>query len=237
MKHFLIPALFLSAFLNACSPPEAEKSSEQTPDAAVPEPAANPTAASKAEVMNHVTVGEADWSVANSATPRFADGTEIPRADDLTAFAELGEMRSPAWCYPDFDPDKGETYGKLYNWYAVTDPRGLCPAGWRVANEEDWAALTEIAGGQGVAGTTLKSVYGWFGGEDGSDAFGFSALPAGAVSALNGYSAEGKVAAFWSTEEASANYAEYRVIHALRSGIFLNEDLKMTGMSVRCVRE
>ncbi len=227
MKPFFICVLLLLAFLSACSPPDAKKSTEQNPESAAP----------KTEVLNRVSVGEADWSAANLNVSRFADGTEISRADNLAAFAEFGEMHSPAWCYPDFDPDKGETYGKLYNWYAVSDPRGLCPAGWRVANADDWAALTEMAGGPGLAGRALKSSYAWIGGKEGTDEFGFAALPAGAVSALNGYSAQGEAAVFWAPEEVSANYAEYRVIHMSRVGVFLNEDLKMTGMSVRCVRE
>lgn len=235
MKQFRILAILFLVVLNACTTPDAEKTSKTVRESV--DPVAEPKSAPEKEALNHVTVGGTDWTVANLSTARFADGSEIPRADDLATLANLGEAGQPAWCYPDFDSDKGAAYGMLYNWYAVTDPRGICPRGWRVANADDWAALIEAAGGQGVAGTALKSDYGWYGGGNGTDALAFSALPVGAASALNGYSAEEKVAAFWSPEEVSANYAEYRVIHAPHDGIFLNEDLKMTGMSVRCVRE
>ena len=94
-------------------------------------------------------------------------------------------------------------YGRLYNWYAVDDARGLCPSGWHVPTDCEWTDLENYITSQGfsgIEGTSLKSTYGWYDGGNGTDNFGFSALPGGyrnssamATSAMPGTTATGGV--------------------------------------------
>jgi uncharacterized protein (TIGR02145 family) len=60
---------------------------------------------------------------------------------------KAGENKQPAWCYYDNDPKNGKKYGKLYNWYAVSDPRGLAPEGWHIPSRQEIDSFEEFLGG------------------------------------------------------------------------------------------
>ena len=70
-------------------------------------------------------------------------------------------------------------YGRLYNWYAVDDARGLCPIGWHVPTVEEWTMMISLFGTDAVSGYELKETYGWLGGGNGFNSSGFSGLPGG----------------------------------------------------------
>ena len=91
----------------------------------------------------------------------FRNGDTIPLAKTNQEWEEAGENGRPAWCYYENNSQNGEKYGKLYNWFAVNDPRGLAPAGWHIANDKEWKTLTDLLGGDKVAGKKLKSSFGW----------------------------------------------------------------------------
>ena len=74
---------------------------------------------------------------------------------------QANENKQPAWCYYENDPKNGAKYGKLYNWYAVNDPRGLAPAGWHVPSDAEWTILSDFLGGESTAGKKMKSLSGW----------------------------------------------------------------------------
>ncbi len=97
-----------------------------------------------------------------------------------------GEGSSMCNYSPDIDAcDEAQSlaeYGRLYNWYAVDDARSLCPSGWHVPTDGEWTDLENYISSQGFSGTegtALKSTYGWYNGGNGTDDFGFSALPGG----------------------------------------------------------
>ncbi len=150
----------------------------------------------------------------------------------------MGEARMAAWCYPGFDPALGAKYGHCYNWHAVNDPRGLAPEGWRIPTATDWDALATTQGGADVAGVALKSGTGWYANANGTNSSGFNALPSGAVSVINGYMAETKVAVFWTASPGNTgpSFAQYRVLHAPRRGVYAEEDVKFNAFPVRCIR-
>jgi hypothetical protein len=77
----------------------------------------------------------------------FRNGDLIPHIESNEEWKRADENKKPAWCYYDNDPANGPKYGKLYNWYAVSDPRGLCPVGWHVPSEDEWTELTDALGG------------------------------------------------------------------------------------------
>jgi len=79
--------------------------------------------------FKEVKIGEQIWMAENLNVDTFRDGTKIHEAKTREEWNNIGNMGEPAWCYYDNDRINGEKYGKLYNWYAVNDPRGLAPKG------------------------------------------------------------------------------------------------------------
>lgn len=110
----------------------------------------------------------------------FRNGDAIPEAKTDAEWQNAYNNKQPAWCYYNNDPANGAKYGKLYNWYAVFDARGLAPTGWEVASKEDWTKLNTTFNGRG--GQKMKSVTGWKEStsyNNGTNELSFSALPGG----------------------------------------------------------
>lgn len=140
----------------------------------------------KKDVYPNVKIGELEWMSKNLDVSTFRNGDTIFHADTQEKWDSIGmHTTTPAWCYYNDDPENEKKYGKLYNWYAVVDERGLAPEGWRVATKDDWAATVMELGGLKEAPRKLKSKTGW-GGEscNGTDESGFNALPGGARSTM-----------------------------------------------------
>ncbi len=151
-------------------------------------------------------------------------------------------------------------YGRLYTWAAAMDSagtwstngkgcgygskcsptgiiRGICPEGWHLPDTTEWKTLFTAVGGQDSAGTALKSTGGWFNDGNGTDAFGFSALPAGYRGNDGGYYHEGYYAYFWSSTEYSSIYAYYMDLYYYYDYAYLYDGSKYYGFSVRCVKD
>ena len=80
--------------------------------------------------MKEVKIGDQIWMVENLNVDKFRNGDIIPEAKTNEEWKKANENKQPAWCYYGNDLTYGEKYGKLYNWYAVTDQRGLAPEGY-----------------------------------------------------------------------------------------------------------
>jgi len=103
-----------------------------------------------------ITIGKQVWMSVNLNVDKFRNGDPIPEAKTDEAWESAWKNNQPAWCYYDNDPANGTKYGKLYNWYAVNDPRGLAPAGYHIPTDEEWTVLTDYLGGGGIAGEKMK---------------------------------------------------------------------------------
>ncbi len=108
-----------------------------------------------------VTIGTQTWTTKNLDVATFRNGDLIPEAKTDEEWKAAGDNKQPAWCYYDNKAANGTKYGKLYNWYAVVDARGLAPAGWHVPTDEEWTVLSTFLGGDDVAGKKMKSSSGW----------------------------------------------------------------------------
>jgi uncharacterized protein (TIGR02145 family) len=108
-----------------------------------------------------VTIGTQVWMTKNLDVSTFRNGDPIPQAKTKEEWEKAGENQQPAWCYYDNDPANGAKYGKLYNWYAVIDSRGLAPVGYHIPSDAEWTKLTDFLGGKSVAVTKMKSKSGW----------------------------------------------------------------------------
>jgi len=177
-------------------------------------------------------------------------GTQTWMAENLNLKTESSS------CYNDFAENCAK-YGRLYTWAAAmdsvgtwtangkgcglgstcspTDPvRGVCPSGWHLPTSAEWNILFTEVGGDSVAAKVLKSASGWDDSGNGTDDFGFSALPAG-YSNGGTYSHNGSRASFWSSSEYES-YRSYYVYMEKDEANILNY-YKDLGLSVRCVKD
>ena len=89
----------------------------------------------------------------NLRTSKYQNGNSInTNLDDLS----WSTATSGAFAIYENNPTLDTSYGKLYNWYAVSDNRGICPTGWHVPSQSDFITLRENLGGASVAGGKLK---------------------------------------------------------------------------------
>lgn len=108
-----------------------------------------------------VTIGTQIWMTKNLEVSTFRNGDPIPEAKTVLEWLRLGENKQPAWCYYDNDPANGAKYGKLYNWYAVNDTRGLAPTGFHIPTSDEFIKLFDFLGKDSVAVKKLKNKIGW----------------------------------------------------------------------------
>ena len=90
-----------------------------------------------------VTIGKQTWATKNLDVESYRNGDAIPQVQDNTAWENL---TTGAWCYYQNKAANGTKYGKLYNWYAVNDPRGLAPNGYHIPTDVEWTILTDNLG-------------------------------------------------------------------------------------------
>ena len=128
----------------------------------------------------------------------------------------------------------------MYNWYAVDDARGLCPAGWHVPTDGEWTELEDYITSQGFVGTegtALKSTTGWYDNGNGTDDFGFLALPGGFRYSNNGnFGYAGDVGGWWSSSPFGGN-AWDRGLFSGSPDVLRYDDDPRGGFSVRCLRD
>lgn len=188
-----------------------------------------------------IKIGDQDWLSVNLNVSRFLNGDPIPEARTAEEWKSASENKQPAWCYYDNDPSNGHVYGKLYNWYAVNDPRGLAPEGWRIPVADDWNQLITFLGGDNVAGLVLKSTDLWADYEgqngNGNNASGFAGLPGGGRYDHGGFNFLGNYSGWWTTTQGtSGGVSIWRLTHGIDNVYSYNLPTGF-GLSVRCIRE
>jgi len=171
----------------------------------------------------------------NLRTNRFRNGDLIPFP--LTTSAWSGTVTTPAQALYNNDPNSDSLWGRLYNWYAVADSRGLCPTGWHVPSDAEWTTLTTSLGGVNLAGHAVKSSSGWASAGNGSNSSGFDGLPAGFRRETGVFEGINNHAYWWSSTGLSLTPANayYRRASFNASNLFRDNSLKRLGLSVRCV--
>ena len=107
-----------------------------------------------------VVLGKQTWMAENLNVDKFKNGDLIPEAKTPEDWKRAGEKNQPAWCYYNNDPINGQKYGKLYNWYAANDPRGLAPEGWHIPSREEFDTLVQFSG-DSLYSYNLKANNGW----------------------------------------------------------------------------
>jgi len=187
-----------------------------------------------------VRAGSQVWMAENLRTTKYRNGTSIPLVSDAV---EWQNLTTGAYCwYNNEETTYNATYGALYNWYSVNTGL-LCPAGWHVPTDAEWAALTLYAGDQPVAGGKLKEsgTGHWDSPNTGAtDEFGFTALPGGDRGPDGLFYGIGVAAYWWTSTPYEYNLgadAWYRRILNSQTEIEIIFYHKTMGQSIRCVMD
>jgi uncharacterized protein (TIGR02145 family) len=194
----------------------------------------------KKEEISYTKIGYQTWMNKNLAIDRFKNGDIIPMAKTDEEWQSAAEGKQPAWCYYNDDEAKGEIYGKLYNWYAVNDLRGICPEGWHVASDKEWVLLTNYFGGTNTAGGKLKATktnYWQAPNVGATNIRGFSALPGGYRDFDGGYYLGGYQGFFWSHTKNNDEYAWGRTMYNSNAGVNRYYYEMSLGASIRCLKD
>ena len=170
-----------------------------------------------------------EWSTENLNVTTYANGDPIPEVSNSIAWAAL---TTGAWCWYANNSANGPIYGRLYNHYALTDPRGLnIPAGYRLPTSVDWTTLKNCVNN---ISAYLKNTTGWAAGTygNGNNATGFSALPGGIRNGIGGFTSVGGNGYWWALDGGT-----YVFMGTNFSTISTNSgaDLR-TGLSVRLIK-
>lgn len=185
-----------------------------------------------------ITICSQEWMLNNLDADKYRNGDPIPQVTDPTAWAAL---TTGAWCYYNNNPANGTVYGKLYNWYAVNDPRGLAPTGFHVPSDAEWATLeTTCLGGTSVAGGKMKETgtTHWTAPNTGAtNSSGFTGLPGGFRDVDGAFIFVGNYGFWWSSTESSPAIAWLRYLDYGVGDIYRFNVLKQAGFSVRCLRD
>ena len=195
-----------------------------------------------------VQIGEQCWFAENLRAENYRNGDAIPANlsdsawmnTNLGALAVYGEGSSYCETYsPDGDACDEEwslnEYGRLYNWYAVDDSRGLCPSGWMVPSPESWTMLKSFLSDGNAAGIAMKSTYGWFEDGDGTNESGFGALPSGDRKALNGhFVGSGVDGNWWSSSSTQPRFETLSFDDIDMTSLFTYSH---SGFSIRCIKD
>lgn len=186
---------------------------------------------------NTKQIGSQVWIAANLNVSHFRNGDTIPEVRGDDEWEKAGNEGRAAWCYYNNDPAMGAIYGKLYNWYAVNDSRGLAPAGWHVPSKLEWVALTDHLG-YDKAGGSMKTTTLWNSPNTGAtNSCGFAGLPGGCRIDVGRFLNNGDVGYWWSSSESSSQSAWYRSLDTNMDELDKNGSNNGRGYSVRCVRD
>lgn len=184
-----------------------------------------------------VKIGTQKWMIKNLDVTRYKNGDKIPQVKDSAKWANL---TTGAWCYYNNDTANGNKYGKLYNWYAVNDPRGLAPEGWHVPRQTEWAQLINFLGGDNVAGGKMKEIgvsHWLFPNTDATNSSGFTALPGGARQLGLNFYGIGILGYWWGSESVTECCSYHTYIGNDNGGCFSSSYYKNSGFSVRCIKD
>jgi uncharacterized protein (TIGR02145 family) len=182
-------------------------------------------------------IGKQIWITENLKTTKYNDGTII---NFVSEDAQWRNLSSGAYCwYNNKEEEYKDTYGPLYNWYAVNTKK-LCPTGWHVPSDEDWSVLTDYLGGESVAGGKLKEegTTHWRTPNTGAtDEVRFSAVPGGLRMAYGYFEWDDDQNYLWSSTEHSNIYAWGRMLQFDSTNVIRWYYNRRAGLSVRCIKD
>ena len=185
-------------------------------------------------------IGGQCWFAENLRSESYRNGDEIPNDLSPLEWSLTGQGATAVYgqdgvCLEPFSADgcweRLQLYGRLYNGYAVTDPRQLCPQGWHIPTNNDWAILADTLGGAELAGVAMKSIGGWGEEGGGSNASGFSALPGGRMIHSGSYQHLAQSGWWWTNTKLN------KMVANNSDQLLTANNGSRAGMSVRCIQD
>ena len=216
-KFFVLSLIAMSIILSSCDDNPSNTDSEKS----------------------DILIGQV-WMNKNLDVDHYRNGDKIPEVKDPIKWSQL---TTGAWCYYNNDPVMGQIYGKLYNGFAIDDPRGLAPKGWHIPTDVEWTKLMTCVSDEMLAGGALKekgTLHWEYPNKGATDEYGFSALPGGYRESSGNFLELGKFGYWWSSTEYkpfSTPFLYYRRIYNANTQVesaFMNF---RTGFSVRCIKD
>jgi uncharacterized protein (TIGR02145 family) len=194
-------------------------------------------------VYKTVTIGTQTWMAGNLKVTKYTNGEPIPNIIDGDKWRQ--QINAGAYCWYNNDISNKDTYGALYNWYAVdqkSPDKRLAPAGWRVATIEDWQILIDYIGGKEVAGGKLKETgtkHWLLLNEGATDEYGFTALPGGIrfIGIGTKFTDLGAVSWWWTSSSRSLFKSNYVSVSNGVASINISEINPCNGFAVRCIKD
>lgn len=187
-----------------------------------------------------VTIGTQTWTRCNLTTAFYRNGDPIPQVTDPVQWSNL---TTGAWCYYGNDPDTEAVYGKLYNWYALNDSRGIAPTGYHLPTDTEWTTLTDYLGGSIVAGGKMKRA-GTLGtgkwqlpNTNGTNESMFTGIPSGFRDSFGNYNRISQTGSWWSSTEDSTYLAWTRSLLYDDGTAYRLVSSKDYGLSVRLIKD
>ena len=207
----------------------------------------------KADAQTSVKIGQQEWMINNLNVSKFKNGDTVPEARTNDEWIKAGAEFKPAWCYYNNDPKNDVKYGKLYNIYAVIDPRGLAPVGWHISSDKEWDKLIEYVAEHflGVTasverimenfpnplGKFMKSKEGWQDNKNGGNESGFTALPGGGRYSKGEFKYMGNKGNWWNSRQAYSLDAWRPDLYDHYPRVFGDDYNEGHGFSVRCIKD
>ncbi len=185
-------------------------------------------------VYNTIQIGTQCWTKENLKTNRFADNSVI---SGVSLAADWAALSSPAWSEYNNSTQNGSQYGKLYNWYAITSSKGVCPAGWHVPDINEFITAISFLNGASQAGGKMKATTLWTApNTSASNSSGFTGLPGGQRLETGVYQGLGTEAGFWTVNNSESGGTRYQLSNTSASTTSSIANAK-SGQSVRCVKD
>jgi uncharacterized protein (TIGR02145 family) len=191
-------------------------------------------------VYKTIIIGTQEWMAENLKTSIYRNGESIVTNLTDSEWQNTINTQIGAWAFYNNDSQYDCPYGKLYNWYSVTDPRNVCPTGWHVPTDGEWATLKNYLGEDSIAGGKMKSTgfqYWMSPNQEAANESGFSGLPGGNRFYLGTYIAIGVAGYWWSSSEADTSSAWDNSISYVNGIAYQSNSFKQFGFSVRCLRD
>jgi uncharacterized protein (TIGR02145 family) len=189
-----------------------------------------------------VQIGAQCWMAENLEVEHYNNGSPIPGG---LSNGDWESTPDGAFAVYDDNPSNKSTYGLLYNWHALADPRGLCPSGWSIPTDAAWDDLIAHLDGALLAGGAMKTTGTLDAGTglwrapnaEASNSSGFSGIPGGYRASNGNYNVQDALGAWWSADEATANLAFFRLLFFANGEAERNAFNKQNGFSIRCLKD
>lgn len=213
------------------------KKSDSTKD---PTPTSTTVTDIDGNVYHTVPIGTQVWMVENLKTTKYRNGDPI--TTNLPNNSDWVNINAGAFCWYLNDIANKSTYGALYNWYAVTDSRYICPLGWHIPTNAEWTTLSTYLGGDNVSGGKLKETdkTHWLAPNLGAtNETGFTGLPGGLRGSTGLFDDLGNRSYWWSSTVGYGGVLIWVCSLSTTNAIFsLNDNIsKGQGLSVRCIKD